>query len=119
MRTITKDEILSVLPLLPEEKINPKAHYTTITFARLGNVEFPVVEHCMVGEILTRLNVQVPKEGTLENSSRFNQLRSWFNNNDIDFDNDAFDFLSMTQGWADKNYNWGDVIDALREEGVV
>lgn len=93
--TITKQQILDVLPLLPEDATNPLSGKTCVYTGADGS-------HCIAGEVLTRLGYEerLPKWGEHHNGKGLGPLiRDKILN--IQFEEDAAVFLVTLQGFAD------------------
>jgi hypothetical protein len=107
---ITFDQVKSVLPLLPEDAINPLVNGSYVYTGLDGT-------HCIAGEVLARLGAPLPAPNEPENRSGVNthSFEAWLKQHDIELERYARRLLMELQSKADGGREWGPVIREVVE----
>lgn len=117
MRTVTIDEVRATAATLPYDRRNPgeeedpgggRCVYT--------DPEDPTC-HCIVGEILARLEIPLPHVAPTDayrplNSTGIRALikDGWFAKRDVAFDDDAKEYFALAQIEADRGLTWSQAL---------
>ena len=105
MKHITKADIEEVLPKIPKDGMNISCCYTN----KRG-------DHCLVGEILDKLNLEFPKSGSFMNTETFKNLAAESGRYYWKMDRDAVEFLHSAQYYADHDNKWGDCLKMAADD---
>jgi hypothetical protein len=111
--TITLDQVLSVFDdLLGEpDRANPEVDETCVYTDQDGN-------HCIAGEVITRLGGTVPEFGAFGNTDNLAALADKMPNLLAEFDHDALYLLEDAQESADNGYTWHGTIEKIHDDRV-
>lgn len=106
---LTLKMVMSEVALLDIYRANP---YYTDSFGDAVSCSYSVGDqHCIVGEILSNLGIEVPIDGTPEN---VREIRSCVSSENtlfgVSFDQDALDLLQKLQCIADSGVTWGKAV---------
>lgn len=112
MKTITEADVLRIMETLPSERMNPTIKGTCV-YTSLSDP----TQHCIAGEILTQLGVELPDPQHTANTIGVESLQRYL---DLPIEGNAIYLLQELQQIADRStenedsHAWGVAIEDVK-----